>query len=64
MVNSWIKSQKIYCFLTTIETPFAEKNSPIESNGDLANWLSWARHYADSIDPILQAFAESPIREA
>ena len=53
-VNSWKRSQGVREFLTALEQGFADKNVSIDPGSELGNWLSWARNYADSIDPIVQ----------
>jgi hypothetical protein len=52
LVNSWRKSQNIREFILAVEKAYTDRNSVIDPASDLANWLSWARRYADSIDPI------------
>ena len=53
-VNSWKRSQGVREFLIALENGFADKNVSIDPGSELGNWLSWARNYADSIDPIVQ----------
>ena len=52
LTNSWRKSQNIREFAFAIEKAFAENNVTIGTGSELANWLHWARNYAESIDPV------------
>ena len=54
LVANWHRSEKIRQFLSEIEKAAAENQD--KHTGDLTEWLSWARDYADSIDPIHLTF--------
>ena len=54
LVDSWKKGQNIREFIAAIEKGYAERNQHIDLDSELATWLSWARRYADTIDPIVQ----------
>jgi len=54
LVANWNQSQKIRQFLSEVERAATENQG--KKNANLAEWLSWAREYADSIDPIHLTF--------
>jgi hypothetical protein len=56
-VANWNQSRKIREFLSEVEKAAAE--NPAKKTDNLSDWLSWARAYADSIDPIHLTFHSS-----
>jgi hypothetical protein len=58
LVANWNQSQRIREFLSEVEKAAAE--NPAKETDNLSDWLSWARAYADSIDPIHLTFHPSP----
>jgi hypothetical protein len=59
-VANWNQSNKIRQFLAAVERALAEAKQKQAETPDLSEWLSWARGYADSIDPIHLTFYSSP----
>ena len=50
LMANWNQSRKIREFLSEVEKSAA--TNPAKKTDDLSDWLSWARTYADSIDPV------------
>ena len=57
-VAKWEQSLKIRQFVSEVEKAAAENEAKKTVN--LTEWLSWARDYADSIDPIHLTFHSNP----
>ena len=45
---NWKKAQDVRAFRRALEHAAA----PVNDNGGLADWLAWAEHYADRLDPL------------
>jgi hypothetical protein len=58
LVANWNQSRRIRDFLSEVEKAAAE--NPAKKTDNLADWLSWAHAYVDSIDPIHLTFHPSP----
>jgi hypothetical protein len=54
LVANWNQSRRIREFLSEVEKAAAE--IPAKKTDNLSDWLSWARAYAESIDPIHLTF--------
>jgi len=51
-VTSWDTNRKIRQFLAAAEEAITEKHGSLQASSELSRWLSWARRYADAIDPL------------
>jgi len=56
LVANWDQSRKIREFVAAVEKAMAEAKENGITTPDLSEWFSWARGYADSIDPIHLTF--------
>ena len=52
MMGRWEKSERILRFISAVEARVAERGITLDPDGDTAKWVSWAKDYAKSIDPI------------
>ena len=50
-MTAWRRAERIRTYGKAMEDRLLE-SGPIDPNSDAANWLAWARRYADSIDPM------------
>ena len=57
LVGNWNQSRRIREFLSEVEKAAAE--NPTKKTDNLADWLSWAHAYAETIDPIHLTFHSS-----
>ena len=58
LVANWNQTRRIREFLSEVEKAAAVNSAKKTDN--LSDWLSWARAYADSIDPIYLTFNSTP----
>ncbi|MBU0716673.1 MAG: hypothetical protein KJ749_00355, partial [Planctomycetes bacterium] len=53
--NRWRDAELMRCYLSAVQEAInADKVRPI-NEAAFREWFDWAQHYADSVDPILQA---------
>jgi hypothetical protein len=57
--HNWKRSEDIRAFVAAVEANAAREDGSIELDSELGQWIAWARHKADWIDPILNV--ECPI---
>lgn len=50
--RKWHKSRKLQTYIDAYEDKLLELNDEIEPNSKEAEWLKWARKYANSLDPL------------
>ena len=60
LLANWIQSQKIRKFLAEVERAVMLNNG---KTANLTDWITWARDYADSIDPIYLTFESASTQE-
>ena len=58
-VNSWKRAEDIRAYVAAVEASVRREDGNIEVGSKLGQWIAWARHKADWIDPILNV--ECPI---
>ena len=61
-VMTWDKSRKIREFMLAVESELLERQGSIDETSQVSEWISWARKYADTIDPIVQTFKKAEER--
>ena len=57
--RNWKRAEDIRAYVAAVEANAAREDGNIELNSELGQWIAWARHKADWIDPILNV--ESPV---
>lgn len=57
--RNWKRAEDIRAYVAAVEANAAREAGGIESDSELGQWIAWARHKADWIDPILNA--ECPV---
>lgn len=57
--HNWKRAENIRAYVAAVEANAAREDGSIELNSELGQWIAWARHKADWIDPILNA--ECPV---
>ena len=51
--HNWKRAENIRAYVAAAETKAAGEDGSIASESELGQWIAWARHKADWIDPIL-----------
>jgi hypothetical protein len=51
-VEEWTKSKELNGYLDDLERAWIAKNEVIDSGSEFAEWLAWARRYANDLNPI------------
>lgn len=51
-VVAWEQARRVHAYLAAVEEAAIRRTGIIEPGGPLAEWLSWAKRYADSLDPL------------
>lgn len=57
--HNWKRAENIRAYVAAVEAKAAREDGNIEVGSELGQWIAWARHKADWIDPILNV--ECPI---
>jgi len=57
--RNWKRAQDIRAYVAAVEATAAREDGGIVLESELGQWIAWARHKADWIDPILNA--ECPV---
>lgn len=52
--DRWARSRRIRAYLTAVEEWGRRADRPPDPAGELARWLTWARDYAERLDPLGQ----------
>ena len=52
-VHNWKRAEDLRTYIAAVETKAAREDGSIASESDLGQWIAWARHKADWIDPIV-----------
>ncbi len=58
-VYQWRKSEKISDYLDAYEAKLVKEKGQINPDSCEAHWLSWARGYAESLDPLKKIFSDN-----
>lgn len=48
----WTKSQQLRAYIQAVEIEAASRSQTAEFQNDLKQWLTWARQYAERLDPL------------
>jgi len=51
-VADWYQSRRIRRYVNTAQRTAIQRHGTLEPGSELAQWLSWARQYADQLDPL------------
>lgn len=51
-VERWIRSRNLRAYLDAVEQTVMQQGSAITPDNQLTQWLTWAREYADALDPL------------
>ena len=51
-MERWALATRLRAFLAVVEKQRGKEGAPSESAGRFADWLNWAKRYADEIDPL------------
>ena len=54
-VREWKRAEGIRAYVAAVEAKAVHGTGTIDSNSELGQWLVWARHKADWIDPLISA---------
>jgi hypothetical protein len=54
-VREWKRAEGIRAYVAAVETKAVHEGSTTDPNSELGQWLAWARHKADWIDPLISA---------
>lgn len=54
-VREWKRAEGIRAYLAAVEARTAREGGTIDTDSELGQWLAWARHKADWIDPLVNA---------
>jgi len=54
-VREWKRAEGIRAYVAAVEVRTTREGSTISSDSELGQWLAWARHKADWIDPLVNA---------
>jgi hypothetical protein len=54
-VREWKRAERIRAYLAAVEARTAREGTTIDTDSELGQWLAWARHKADWIDPLVDA---------
>lgn len=53
--RAWKRSEDIRAYVAAVETKATHKHGRIGPDSELGQWIAWARHKADWIDPLVNA---------
>jgi len=62
-VALWRKSRDIREFIHAYESKLIERKGTIDPDSNQAAWLTWAKNYANSIDPLIRLAPEDSIED-
>ena len=52
-VDAWHRAQQVRAYVKEVTLRYEQAHGPIEEGSDIHEWIGWATHHANRIDPMI-----------